>query len=536
MSKILLKRSSVQGAEPTTSDLDIGELAINSYDADIYIKRNQGAQDEILKFIAHVPVENVLYVQKSGSDSNDGTSWSKAYLTPEAAVAEATTRNGDIVVIHLGPGIYETEGHIDMPDNLIIHSDYRAAIFRPKAGFEQRNVFRMGSGCFLQGPLFEGFQIDDIDNPTEGFAVSFRPGAVIRRTPYAHKIAVRSNFTTDIAPPLDRENANPLVPRGGGVCLADGLVCSPYSIYPNIMTWGATPVSQNGVGYCAKNGGLINAVNAISIWAHKHYMAIDGGQIILSACTSQFGDYTLVADGFRNIVIPPESTVTPFIDATAAADIDANKQTIIDNTWNALVAGGYTVGWTATDEFYTRRDSGTLLQVLSWVLQSGNEKPITDYAKGFFDTQGNSVIDAGKRLAFIFAWEYIRDEVKALPNVNAAADNLVDSLVQVIIDTEASPTLQLEPSTITAIGHSWNNVMAGVALTRIPPADNATTIEESILELNSGVVIASGQDDQGSALFVGGMKIDSDTGELSGPPFESAVNYIATRTSISRSF
>ena len=173
---------------------------------------------------------------------------------------------------------------------------------------------------------------------------------------------------------------------------------------------------------------------------------------------------------------------------------------------------------------------------MSWVLQSGNEKPITDYAKGFFDTQGNSVIDAGKRLAFIFAWEYIRDEVKALPNVNAAADNLVDSLVQVIIDTEASPTLQLEPSTITAIGHSWNNVMAGVALTRIPPADNATTIEESILELNSGVVIASGQDDQGSALFVGGMKIDSDTGELSGPPFESAVNYIATRTAISRSF
>jgi hypothetical protein len=78
--------------------------------------------------------------------------------------------------------------------------------------------------------------------------------------------------------------------------------------------------------------------------------------------------------------------------------------------------------------------------------------------------------------------------------------------------------------------------MAGVALTKIPPARNFTTIEESIREIDRGVVIASGQDDQGSALFIGGMKIDSDTGELSGPPFEQAVNRIATRSAIARSF
>jgi hypothetical protein len=50
------------------------------------------------------------------------------------------------------------------------------------------------------------------------------------------------------------------------------------------------------------------------------------------------------------------------------------------------------------------------------------------------------------------------------------------------------------------------------------------------------VVIASGQDDQGSALFIGGMKIDADTGELTGPPFEQSVNRIATRAAIARSF
>ena len=37
-------------------------------------------------------------------------------------------------------------------------------------------------------------------------------------------------------------------------------------------------------------------------------------------------------------------------------------------------------------------------------------------------------------------------------------------------------------------------------------------------------------------LFVGGMRIDADTGELSGPPFDQAVNRIATRAAIARSF
>jgi hypothetical protein len=78
--------------------------------------------------------------------------------------------------------------------------------------------------------------------------------------------------------------------------------------------------------------------------------------------------------------------------------------------------------------------------------------------------------------------------------------------------------------------------MAGVALTKIPPAQNFNSIQESILELEQGIVIASGQDDQGSALFIGGMEINSDTGELSGPPFQQSVNRIATRSSIARSF
>jgi hypothetical protein len=197
-----------------------------------------------------------------------------------------------------------------------------------------------------------------------------------------------------------------------------------------------------------------------------------------------------------------------------------------------LVAGGYTVGWTAQDEIFTRRDSAEFIQCISWVLQSVDEIPMENFAKGLFDTDGNSIIDPSKLSAFLFAFEYMRDQMIALPGVNAASDAIITALVVALEATIDDPDKRTQPSTITAVGHTWTGVLAGVALTKIPPAFNRTNIEASIIEQNDGVVIASGQDDQGSALFVGGMKIDADTGELSGPPFDQAVSRIATKSAI----
>lgn len=676
--KILLKKSSVAGKVPLTTDLDYGELALNYTDDRLYFKKS----DNSIAFIGKVPVENTIFVQKGGSDTNSGKSWDEAYATIEQALTDAWTRNTAITLIEIAPGEYTTEGHLDVPDNCIIRAAHRSVIIKPVSGYEERNVFRLGSGCFLEGPLFDGWRLDSLENPTEGFAVSFRPGAVITRAPYAHKIAVRTApYWGTVAPPLSRADGNPLVGRGAGVVLADGAVCSPYSIYPNIMTWGATPVTHNGIGYCAKNGALINAVNAVSIWAHKHFLALSGGQIILSSCSTQFGDYTLVSSGYRDIIEPTETatvsvldpvkisgsvtvstsaattirsnsttivntmwtalvsggyttgwtsqdetytkrdgatfleylaktletanenimldfarglyyadgtavfassktlafifsfnnmkdqivtllgagtasdnvtslvaalnstlTTPTFITASlsvqtaAAAAITTAKQTIIDDLWTELVARGFTSGWLSSDETYTRRDAGTLLQAISWVLESANEKPMLDFANGLFDYNGISIIDAGKLDAFRYSFNFIRDRITELANVNSTSDNIVSVLFKALDNTIMFPSKRRQPSTITAIGHTWTGILAGVALTKIPPVLNEATITDSVLELNQGVVIASGQDDQGSALFVGGMKIDADTGELTGPPFIQAVNRIATKTAIARSF
>ena len=544
---IILKNNGTPSSAPTTSDLVFGELGVNYHDAKVYFKVNDGTGDRIDEVGASLPIANTIFIQTypTGDDANSGTTWDTSVATFERALAIADDRKTldpfAITLIDVGAGRYMTRGHLDMPDDTIIRGVHRSVVVIPESGYEETNQFRMGSGCFIEGIIFEGWRLDSLVNPTEGFAVSFRPGAVIRRVPYAHKIAVRTIPTWGtVPPPLNPLLSNPFVPRGAGVALADGSIISPYSIFPNIMTWGATPVVANGIGYCAKNGGLINAVNAISLWAHKHFLALSGGQIILSACSTQFGDYTMWSEGKRNIIYPTSVTgVTLVPKATAGAAITAATATIVDNMWTALnttidpmTGQVYTYGWTAADELYTRRDGANFIQCMVWVLESADQIPMENFGKGFYDTLGVSVIDPLKLDAFLFAWENMRDQMIALPDVDTEAADIITALVVALETTTLTPEIRTQPSTITAIGHTWTAVSSGVALTKIPPAFNRTTIEGSIMERSDGIVIASGQDDQGSALFVGGMKISADTGELSGPPFDQAVGRIATKSAI----
>jgi len=477
------------------------------------------------------PIENTIFVSKSGDNANGGTSESTAVLTIEKALEIAVARAAP-ALIKVGPGSYTTRGHLDVPDDCVIQAVHRTVFMSPEAGWEQRNVFRLGSGCFVEGIMFEGFRLDSLTNPTEGFAFCFRPGAIIRRVPYVHKCAVRNAQPVDIVgPSLDPINGNPDFPRGGGVVLADGSVCSQYSIFPNIMTWGATPVVYNGIGYCARKGGLINAVNAISMWAHKHFLALEGGQIILSACATQFGDYSLVADGSR-MVIEPITTAGPLSVQTAAASaVTSAASTIIDTMWTALVAGGYTVGWTAEDEAFTRYDASVWLGSVAATLKGGAADPIDRFQLVLFDTMGDPVFSPDKLGAFTFAFENMRLQMLALPSVTGDAEDMVNNATAALVQTLVDTAKRLEPSRIEAIGHTWTANMIGVWAIKIPPAEARLPIQDSILQTNSGTVIATGQDSSGNALFAGDVTIDARFG-MGGRGFIAPTRREAIRAAI----
>ena len=63
--KILLKRSGVSGSIPTTASIDLGELALNTYDGKAFMHKS-GSTDEIVQFV-------VAGSQTSGSIGITGT-------------------------------------------------------------------------------------------------------------------------------------------------------------------------------------------------------------------------------------------------------------------------------------------------------------------------------------------------------------------------------------------------------------------------------------------------------------------------------
>jgi hypothetical protein len=469
---------------------------------DIWVNiTNQGADE---------PIANTLYVSTIGDDNNTGQSEYEPLATIEEAISRATAR-ASLTLIKIGPGVYETEGHLDLPDNCVVQGTHRGVFIRPKPGFEVRNVFRMGSGCFIEGLIIENFRLDSLTNPTEGFAFSFRPGAVITRVPYAHKCAIRSaqpdGFT---GAKLDAANSNPQFAIGAGVALADGMVCSQYSIFPNIMTWGATPVSYNGIGYCAKNGGLINAVNAISMWAHKHFLALSGGQIILSACATQFGDYSLVAEGSRKIIVPNQVSISVTANSDAANLISITRGTIANGLWSNLTTLGYNTGWDAADQAYTFFDSTVWIKSIEYMIRGGGTDMIERFQNVLYDTSANanSVFSSDKTTAFVHSYNFIKDEINKL-SINTNARESVNAATTAVITTIQTPVKRIEPSRIEAIGHTWTATMIGVWAIKIPPAEARLSIRDSIIESNSGVVIATGQDSDGNALFAGDVTIDA---------------------------
>jgi hypothetical protein len=48
-STVKIKRSAIQGKVPTTGDLQLGELAVNTYDGKLYTKKSVGGVDTIVE-------------------------------------------------------------------------------------------------------------------------------------------------------------------------------------------------------------------------------------------------------------------------------------------------------------------------------------------------------------------------------------------------------------------------------------------------------------------------------------------------------
>ena len=114
------------------------------------------------------------------------------------------------VHISAGPGTYYTKGNLMLPDDCSCTSTagQYATVIEALPGYENNNAILVGSGCYVQGFSYQNWKIDNFDFPEGGFAIAYRPGAKLLRSPYLRDSTQLSNFNRlDVEPPLNPYNS-----------------------------------------------------------------------------------------------------------------------------------------------------------------------------------------------------------------------------------------------------------------------------------------------------------------------------------------
>ena len=385
---IKIKRSDVPGRIPTTSDLDLGELAVNTHDGKLYLKKNDGTASIVeVGASAGNPVANVLYVAKNGADDNDGTAISRPKLTIRAAVLAATAGT----TIFVKSGDYTEINPIVIPARVsIVGDNLRSVTVRPLT--TNQDLFHINNGCYLTGMTFR-----DHISPAAAVAFPLAGAGVITTSPYVQNCS--SITTTGTGMRVDGD-------------LAGGLRSMVVDAY--------TQYNQGGIGIHMLNRGYTQLVSVFTICCNQAILCESGGFCSITNSNSSFGTYGLVADGVSvslysglsngidqvgSIIVIDGLTQRPnYGDAVKFAS-DAEYYTVIAST--ELVGGSSTVTIEETiatpiaDDTAVTFHQRSLISASSHTFEyvgTGNDISTALPELGGFPVQANEVIEtnAGK--------------------------------------------------------------------------------------------------------------------------------------------
>ena len=326
--KIILKKSSVVAKVPVVGDLDYGELALNYADGKLYYKNSNntvqafGDNTNVINNVAaDTEVDNVLYVAKNGSDSNNGKSLAKPFLTIKAALAVATAKT----TVFVKSGEYIEINPVTIPANVAIVGDnLRTVTIKPTT--TTSDIFYVNNGSYVTGVTFR-------DHVSPAAAIAFNPNGsagVITTSPYV-------------------QNCSSITTTGCGMRINGAYVTGLKSMVVDAYT----QINQNGIGIHIINQGYAQLVSVFTICTSFAIKCESGGSCSVTNSNSSFGTYGLYADGVSaalkvaasngasqigdTIVINGLTTYQPAINNVVQFTGDANYYTIIGAT---VTAGG----------------------------------------------------------------------------------------------------------------------------------------------------------------------------------------------------
>ena len=261
-----IKRSAVPGKAPAVSDLQLGELALNTYDAELYTLRSRpGIGTEVVK-IGGAAIENVLYVNKDGDDGNSGTTPADAKATIKGAVGIAS----EGTAIKVAAGTYVENNPIKVPKQVSIVGDsLREVTVSPLNSDE--DMFHVSPGDMIGELTFSG----TVD---KGIAViAFDPDKIqyVDQSPYIR-------FCTN------------RVANSIGLKVDGNKAVGPFK---SMVTDSYTQYNVSGIGVSVSNEGYAQIVSLFTMNLDEAVACHSGGQCDVTNSNSSFGNYGLVADG-----------------------------------------------------------------------------------------------------------------------------------------------------------------------------------------------------------------------------------------------
>jgi hypothetical protein len=117
LAKILPKRSSVRGTVPDTSDLDAGEIAINTADAKLYVR---GASNNIVtlatgnadSYTTNTYTNGVLTGQSKYDEDGGDLLETKTFTYTNGNLTQVVVKYGDDTVILTKTIAYDGDGNV----------------------------------------------------------------------------------------------------------------------------------------------------------------------------------------------------------------------------------------------------------------------------------------------------------------------------------------------------------------------------------------------------------------------------------------
>ena len=300
---IRIKRSSVPGKVPTEGQLPLGELALNTYDAELFARRERaGIGTDIVRLGAGATVTNIIYVTQDGSDSNTGKKLGDAKRTIGAALTEATTGT----VIKVSAGSYLENNPLTIPEQVSIVGDSLREVSVSPQNADQ-DLFYVSNGNYVAEMSYTG----TLDNGKAIF--SFNPNQVgyFNQSPYI-------------------QNCTNFIPNSIGLKIDGSKAIGPLK---SMVLDSYTQYNQGGIGASITNEGYAQLVSLFTICNDTAIYCGSGAACDLTNSNSSFGNFGLVADG-----IGPHK-YTGIVTAAAAENafefvLDLNVPTL--NVTNAL--------------------------------------------------------------------------------------------------------------------------------------------------------------------------------------------------------